>query len=81
MATSSELQKRAMLEKVGMAAAMAQALRTRGVDDAVASTAAELGVLAFKEAFAAWSAGEGDELAPMTTADLDRYRAAAARLG
>jgi hypothetical protein len=47
----------------------------------VADTAAELGVLAFKEAFAAWSAGEGDDLAPMTEAALNRLRAALAQLG
>ncbi|MCU1584551.1 MAG: TetR family transcriptional regulator [Microbacteriaceae bacterium] len=81
IATSSELQERAMLKKVGMAAAMADALRARGVPDPVADTAAELGVLAFKEAFVAWSTGEGDDLAPMTAAALDRLRAALAQLG
>ncbi|MBA8796047.1 AcrR family transcriptional regulator [Friedmanniella endophytica] len=81
IATSAELQERALLKKVGMAAAIADALRARGVAEAVASTAAELGVLAFKEAFAAWSEGEGDELAPMAVAALDRYREAAASLG
>jgi hypothetical protein len=81
IATSSELQERAMLKKVGMAAAMADALRARGVADPVAHTAAELGVLAFKEAFAAWSTGRGEDLAPMTAAALNRLRAALAQLG
>ncbi|SMH50998.1 transcriptional regulator, TetR family [Rathayibacter oskolensis] len=81
IATSAELQERALLKKVGMAAAMADALRDRGVDDSVAAAAAELGVLAFKEAFAAWSAGEGGELAPMTRSALDRLRTALTHLG
>lgn len=81
IATSSELQERAVLKKVGMAKAMADALRNRGVAESVADTAAELGVLAFKEAFAAWSAGEGEELAPMTATALNRLRAALTQLG
>lgn len=81
IATSTELQERAVLKKVGMAAAMADALRARGVSDVVAETAAELGVLAFKEAFSAWTAGESDELAPLTAAALDRLRAALGQLG
>lgn len=81
IATSSELQERAVLKKVGMAAAMSEALRNRGVSEPVAATAAELGVLAFKEAFAAWSSGEGEELAPLTAAALDRLRAALTELG
>ncbi|PPF90115.1 TetR family transcriptional regulator [Subtercola sp. Z020] len=80
IATSSELQERALLKKVGMAAALADALRSRGVADAVASTAAELGILAFKEAFAAWSDGDGDELAPLALAALDRLREALSQL-
>lgn len=81
IATSTELQERAVLKKVGMAAAMAEALRTRGISDAVAETAAELGVLAFKEAFAAWTGGEGDELEPLTAAALDRLRTTLTQLG
>lgn len=81
IATSSELQERAVLKKVGLAAAMSNALRARGIAAPVADTAAELGVLAFKEAFTAWSSGDGDDLAPMTAAALDRLRAALTQLG
>jgi AcrR family transcriptional regulator len=82
IATSSELQERALLKKVGMAAAMSEALRERGVDDAIAAAAAELGVLAFKDAFEAWTA-EGNErpLGDLTSAALQRLRLAAAQLG
>jgi len=48
IATSTELQERSALKQVGLAAAMAGALRARGVPDSAASVAAELGVLAFK---------------------------------
>ncbi len=81
IATSAELQERALLKKVGMAAAMAEALRGRGVGGSLADTAAEVGVLAFKEAFSAWSSGEGDDLAQMVIAALDRLRADLSRLG
>ncbi|MDF2443238.1 MAG: hypothetical protein JWR01_1441, partial [Subtercola sp.] len=84
IATSRELQERAALKQVGMALAMADALRARGVDSQVASTAAELGVLAFKEAFAAWIAdgpdGESD-LAILLQDALERLRSAVAQLG
>ena len=52
--SSTELQERSALKQVGLAAAMAGALRARGVPDSAASLAAEMGVLAFKEAYAAW---------------------------
>jgi AcrR family transcriptional regulator len=84
IATSAELQERALLKKVGMASAMADALRARGVPDPVAGTAAELGVVAFKEAFAEWSeseGGEGRELQALATEALDRLRSALSQLG
>lgn len=84
IATSKELQERAALKQVGMANAMAGALRARGIDDQVASTAAELGVLAFKDAFATWIAEgpNGDtDLAALLSAALDRLRSAVAQLG
>lgn len=81
IATSTELQERALLKRVGMAAAMADALRARGVDESVADTAAELGVLAFKEAFAAWTAREDDDLTVLTATALDRLRSSLTQLG
>ncbi len=84
MAASSELQERDALKNVGLAAAMTDALVTRGVPDATAHLAGELGVLAFKRGYAAWSQGDrdaGDGLAHHTLAALDDLRAASASLG
>jgi AcrR family transcriptional regulator len=84
VAASAELQERAVLKNVGLAAAMTDALVTRGVPDPVAHLAAELGVLAFKRGFAEWSDGDRDvidDLAPYTLAALDELRAASASLG
>lgn len=84
VAASAELQERALLKNVGLAAAMTDALVARGVPDPVAHLAAELGVLAFKRGFAAWTEGDRDatdELAPHTIAALEELRAASASLG
>ncbi|MET0952247.1 MAG: helix-turn-helix domain-containing protein [Aeromicrobium sp.] len=84
IAASTELQERALLKNVGLAAAMTDALADRGVADPVAHLAAELGVLAFKRGFAAWTAADGDDadlLAPYTLAALDDLRRAGASLG
>ena len=84
IAASTELQERAVLKNVGLAAAMTEALAARGVPEAVAHLAAELGVLAFKRGFAAWTDGSSvaaDPLAPYTLAALEDLRAASAALG
>ena len=81
IATSAELQERDALKQVGMAAAMADALRSRGVPDLVAILAAELGVLAFKEGFAAWVATNNQQqLSELVLAALDRLRATVTEL-
>jgi AcrR family transcriptional regulator len=82
IATSSELQERSTLKQVGLAVAMANALRSRGVSDAVAAAAAELGGLAFKEAYAAWVVpGNQKDLGQLARDSLDRLRVAITRLG
>jgi AcrR family transcriptional regulator len=84
VAASTELQERDALKSVGLAAAMRTALVTRGVEDATAHLAAELGVLAFKRGFAQWSEGDrddGEALAQHALAALDELRSAAASLG
>ena len=82
IATSTELQERDALKQVGLAAAMAGALRARGVPDLVATLAAELGVLAFKEAYAAWVAADNQqELGELVRTALDQLRAAVTELG
>lgn len=81
IATSSELQERAVLKKVGMAAAIADALRRRGVEETIAAVAAELGVLAFKAGFEAWTAEDNElSLGQLTSAALHRYHSAVRQL-
>ncbi|UIJ35347.1 TetR/AcrR family transcriptional regulator [Allobranchiibius sp. GilTou73] len=84
VAASTELQERDALKSVGLAAAMTEALAARGVPDPTAHLAAELGVLAFKRGFAAWSEGnpsDGEGLADHAVAALDDLRAATSSLG
>lgn len=82
VATSTELQERDALKQVGLAADMADALRARGVADRAATLAAEMGGLAFKEAFAAWLAADDEQdLGELARKALDDLRAAAADIG
>jgi AcrR family transcriptional regulator len=84
IAASAELQERAVLKNVGLAAAVSDALVERGVPDPVAHLAGELGILAFKRGFAEWSEGggeAGDGLAPYALAALDELRTASEALG
>jgi AcrR family transcriptional regulator len=81
IATSTELQERDALKQVGLAAAVVQALRARGVPERVAALAAELGALAFKEAFAEWITAKGDQsLGELALKALDDLRIAAAEI-
>lgn len=84
IAASTELQERDALKSVGLAAAMTDALITRGVADAAARVAAELGVLAFKQGYAKWTEGEKDDgapLVPFVLEALSELRSAAGSLG
>jgi AcrR family transcriptional regulator len=82
IATSTELHERSALKQVGLAAAMAGALRARGVPDAAASVAAELGVLAFKEAYTTWLTPDNhQELSELTRTALDGLRTTVTQLG
>ncbi|RZT87845.1 TetR family transcriptional regulator [Pseudonocardia sediminis] len=82
VASSAELQERDALKRVGLAAAMTEALVARGVPDPTAHLAAELGVLAFKRGYAEWSEGDGGEdLAHHALAALEDLRQATASLG
>jgi hypothetical protein len=61
---------------------MSEALRDRGIDDEIAAAAAELGVLAFKDAFETWTAEDNDQpLSDLTSAALQRLRSAVTQLG
>ena len=83
VAASTELQERDTLKSVGLAKAMTDALLARGVPDAVAHLAAELGILAFKRGYASWTEGADDDrgLAPHTLAALEDLRIATTTLG
>jgi AcrR family transcriptional regulator len=82
IATSAELQERYALKQVGFVAAMADALRARGVPDPAAGLAAEMGALAFKEAYATWAGSDTEQdLGELARAALDRLRATATTLG
>jgi AcrR family transcriptional regulator len=82
IAASTELQERYALKQVGFVAAMGGALRGRGVPEPTASVAAELGALAFKQAYAAWIAGDDDQdLAQLSLDTLEQLRATASALG
>jgi AcrR family transcriptional regulator len=82
IAANTELQERYALKQVGLAAAMAGALIARGIPEATARVAAELGALAFKEAYATWIDNEEDQdLAQLSLAALDRLRVAITELG
>ncbi|MEV6630259.1 helix-turn-helix domain-containing protein [Actinoplanes sp. NPDC051470] len=81
VAASAELQERAALKSVSLAAAMTAALIARGVPDATAAVAAELGALAFSRGFAAWSEGDReDDLADYALPALEELRAASSAL-
>ncbi|WP_033342167.1 TetR/AcrR family transcriptional regulator [Catenuloplanes japonicus] len=84
VAANAELQARDALKTVGLTAAMTAALVARGVPDATAALASELGSLAFKRGFAVWTEGERDDddgLTPYTLKALAELRAASASLG
>ena len=81
---NEELQERNALKSIGMAAAMVEALKRRGVPEPTAHVAAELGVLAFRLGFSRWADPSRDadpgELATHTRAAFDELRAAVAEL-
>jgi AcrR family transcriptional regulator len=82
IAGNSELQERAALKRAGLAAAMADALRKRGVPEPTASLAAELGVRAYYHAFGQWADPADQQTLPeLTRQALDELRAATAALG
>jgi AcrR family transcriptional regulator len=83
IAASAELQERDALKSVGLAAAMTNALKARGVPDPIAHLAGEMGVLAFKRGYSEWLEADHDTaggLAPYTAVALEDLRAASASL-
>jgi AcrR family transcriptional regulator len=74
-----ELRERAALKMAGFAVAVKDALERRGVPELQAVVAAELGVLAFGRAHAAWLETAGD-WAAVARRSVDEVRTAAATL-
>ena len=78
---SKELQERDTLKSVGLAKAMTEALVARDTPTPVAHLAAELGLLAFKQGYAAWTSVDDDsDLATHALAALDALKAATTSL-
>ncbi len=81
VAANSELQEREALKRTGLTSAMTQALSERGVGEPAASLAAELGMLAFRSAFARWIApGSDEDFEALAHEALDELAAAGAAL-
>ncbi len=82
IAASSDLQERELLKRARLAAAMADALRSRGTDETTARLAAEVGVLAFSTAYARWAAPDNRQpFTEIAHAALRDLRTRAATLG
>jgi AcrR family transcriptional regulator len=79
IAASPELQERELIKLASLASALADALRARGVEDPVASLAAEAAITAFKVGFGRW-VGEDDqpELPRLIRDSLNELRAVTA---
>jgi hypothetical protein len=81
IAASSELQERDTLKRVGLATAVTDALKLRGVPDPTASLAAEIGILALRTAHARWSDPTNrQELAVLARQSLHELQTASAAL-
>lgn len=76
---NSDLQERELIKLASMSATLADALRLRGVDDASAGLAAEVGIAVFKFAFRRWvERTEEKELVRFLRESLAGLRAVAA---
>ena len=82
IASHPELQERAVFKRVGLAAAMTEALHKRGVPDPAAILAADLGVRAFDHAFERWADPASQQtFTGLARQALHELRAASATLG
>ena len=76
---NEELRERELIKLASLAAAMAAALRERGVGEPAASLTAEAGIAAFKIAFQRWVGKPGEAALPYLIRDsLDQLRNATA---
>ena len=70
------LRERELLKRASLAAAMAEALRRRGVADPAASLAADVGAMVFHTAYVRWiAAPDAQDLAALIRESLDQLRA------
>jgi AcrR family transcriptional regulator len=75
----AELRERELIKLAALAAALADALRARGVRDPAASLTGEAGIAIFKIAFERWAAEpDGPELTQVMRAALDELKAVTA---
>jgi AcrR family transcriptional regulator len=79
IAANAELQERELIKLASLAAAMAAALRQRGVGDPAASLAAEAGIAVFKIAFERWVTDTNQrDLPQLIRESLDELKAVTA---
>ena len=79
IAANPELQERELIKLASIAAAIAGALRQRGVPDPAASLTAEAGIAVFKIAFERWISLDGQQDLPETIREaLDELKAVTA---
>jgi len=79
IAANPALQERELIKLASLAAAVADALRQRGVTEPAASLTAEAGIAVFKVAFERWVSGTGQpELPQLIRASLDELKAVTA---
>jgi AcrR family transcriptional regulator len=76
IAENPELRERELIKLAGIAAALAQTLRERGVEEPRASLSAELGVSVFKIAFERWVADDEHSLPELICEAFDELVAA-----
>ncbi|MEU6405824.1 TetR family transcriptional regulator [Streptomyces sp. NPDC046985] len=82
IASNAELRERELIKLASLSAALADALRRRGVQDPAASLTAEAGIAVFKIAFERWVAPEERrELSPVMRECLRELRTAVAADG
>ena len=79
IAANAELQERELIKLAALSAALAEALRRRGVAEPAAGLAAEAGIAVFRISFARWIAGpEGGELRLLIRDSFEQLRAVTA---
>jgi AcrR family transcriptional regulator len=80
--SNAELKARDAMKTIGLASAITDAFMARGLPEAAAQLAGELGVLAFRRGYQRWTEdAPGSELATHTSAALAELKAASAALG